>query len=107
MSTVTKVFVCAPLVLQRVVALPSSALAGMLPLLLGDACATTQFDRDSAFPATFTSRIVHVDRFDAVWLILMKREVCGSTLIVTVAAVAVTLSATVVHGPVALFPICS
>jgi hypothetical protein len=104
MSTVKEVFVCAPDVLQRVVALPSRALAAMFVPLFGDAVAT-QFDRDTAFPATFSSRTV---QFVVVppWLILMKREVWGSTLIVTVAADAATL-ATVVKGPVDVLPICS
>src|SRR5262245_30926627 len=104
MSTVKKVFVCAAVVLHRVVALPSSALAGMLLPLFGDAVAT-QFARDSALPATFSSRTVQFV-VDPAWLILMKREVWGSTLIVTVAADAATL-ATVVNGPVDVLPICS
>jgi len=91
---------------HRVLAVPSIAFAGTSVVLLGEAD-TTQPARDSAGPDTFSSRTDQLVVLVAVWLILMNRDVCGATLIVTVAAVPATFDTTVVQGPVEVLPTCS
>src|SRR6185312_10044148 len=83
MSTVNDWLVCAAAVLQRVVALPSIALAGPFPVLL-DVAVATHPGVDSAGPVTFISWIDHGFELVAVWLIRMCRAVrAGVSVIVS------------------------